>query len=129
MQISQPLLKKLGWNFVFIWFLFGGIGHFVFTEFFVGIMPPYVPWHYLAVYVTGVFEIIGAVGLQIPRFRQAAGNGLILLTLAVTPANVHMWMNPELYPDIPEVLLSLRLVIQVGLIVLIYWSTRAPKAQ
>lgn len=37
--------------FVSAWFLLGGLGHFVFTDFFVGIVPPYVPWPLAAVWV------------------------------------------------------------------------------
>ncbi len=46
--------------FVSAWFLLGGLGHFVFTDFFVGIVPPYVPWPLAAVWVSGVFELLGA---------------------------------------------------------------------
>ena len=114
----------LGIVIVFIWFFVGGIGHFVRTEFFLNIMPPYVPFHLVVVYISGLFEILGAIGLLFVVSRQMAGNGLILLTLCVTPANIHMWLNPHLFPDIPEYLLLLRLFIQVLLIGLIWWSTR-----
>ncbi|MFT4613823.1 MAG: putative membrane protein, partial [Bacteroidia bacterium] len=76
----------------------------------------------------GVFEILGAIGVLLHATRQWAGNGLILLVLCVTPANVYMWMNPELFSDVPPVALSVRLVIQVILLWLIWWSTRQPKA-
>lgn len=117
-------LRLLGVGFVFAWFMLGGIGHFVFTMFFVDIVPPYIAFAHLAVYVSGVFEILGALGLLLPRVRPWAGYGLILLTLCVTPANVYMWQHPEQFPDIPEILLSLRLVLQVALLWLIWWSTR-----
>ena len=41
---------------------------------------------------------LGAIGILIPRLRQLAGNCLILLVIAVTPANIHMWLNPQLCP-------------------------------
>ena len=63
-------------------------------------MPPYVPFPLAAVYVSGVFEILFAIGILIPATREWSGNLLILLTLAVTPANVHMWLHPELFPDV-----------------------------
>ncbi len=125
---KQRQLKLAALSFVFVWFMFGGIGHFVATKFFVDIVPPYIAFAHLAVFVSGVFEILGALGLLIRPTRKLAGYGLILLTLAVTPANVHMWMHPELYPDIPEALLSVRLVIQVGLLWLIWWSVQPVKA-
>ncbi len=89
-------------------------------------MPPYIPWHRELVYATGVLEIVGALALWLPAWRRAAGLGLIALTLCVTPANVHMWLNPQLFPDVPPVLLSVRLLVQVALLACIWWSTRPP---
>ena len=114
--------KNIGLGIVFIWFFFGGLGHFFLTEFFVGIMPPWFPWPYFAVYVSGVFEILGALAILVSTYRRLAGIALILLTLAVSPANIHMWLNPELFPEFPEPLLSLRLVLQVALLWCIAWS-------
>ncbi len=121
--------RYLGLAIVFAWFFVGGISHFTQTGFFLAIMPPYVPWPLAAVYISGVFEILFAVGILIPVTRQWSGNLLMLLTLAVTPANVHMWLHPALFPDISPTLLSLRLVLQVLLLILIWWSTRVPPAE
>lgn len=119
--------KNLGLLIVFIWFMGGGLYHFITPEFFTNIMPPYIPWHLELVYISGVFEILGAIGILIPQFRQLAGNCLILLVVCVTPANLHMWLNPDQFPDVPTAFLSIRLVVQVGLLALIWWSTRTPR--
>jgi uncharacterized membrane protein len=121
-------LKYVGLAFVFLWFFAGGIQHFTNTEMFVSIMPPFLPLHYEAVYISGVFEIFGAVGLLVAATRRAAGLGLIALTVAVTPVNIYMWMNPQMFPDIPEWLLSIRLVVQVLLLACIWWSTKPTSA-
>jgi uncharacterized membrane protein len=123
----MKILKWFGLAITFLWFFVGGISHFTSTDMFMRIMPPYVPWHLAAVYISGVFEIAGAIGICIPRVRQWAGNGLIALTILVTPANVYMWMNPHLFPTISETLLAVRLVVQVFLIACIWWSTRERK--
>ncbi|WP_144409983.1 hypothetical protein [Cupriavidus basilensis] len=65
----------------------------------------------------------GAMGVLWLPTRRAAGYGLALLTLAVTPANVYMWQHPELFPKIPPSLLGIRLVVQVLLLACILWST------
>ena len=119
-------LKNMGLALVFLWFMGGGIAHFTSTDFFVAIMPPFIGFHREIVYISGVFEILGAIGILIPALRQWAGNGLLLLVVCVSPANIHMWLHPELFPDVPPEFLSARLVIQVGLLWLIWWSTRAP---
>lgn len=116
--------KRLGLAIVFIWFMLGGIAHFTNADFFVAIMPPWIGWHLEIVYISGVFEILGAIGILSAKYRQWAGNGLIALTIAVTPANIHMWLNPELFPDVSETFLSIRLLVQVLLIMCIWWSTR-----
>lgn len=119
--------RYAGLAIVFAWFFLGGISHFTKVDFFLAIVPPYVPFPLAAVYVSGVFEILFAIGILIPATREWAGNLLILLTLAVTPANVHMWLHPDLFPDVSPTFLSIRLVVQVLLLALIWWSTRTPR--
>ncbi len=121
--------KLAGLAFVFLWFFAGGIGHFAATAFFTGIVPPYIPWPLAVVYVSGVFELLGAFGLIHPATRPWAGMSLLLLIVCVSPANIYMWQHPQLFPKFPPVLLALRLVIQVLLIALVWWSTRVePRA-
>ncbi|MFC4010535.1 hypothetical protein ACFOY2_25135 [Nonomuraea purpurea] len=58
----------------------------------VAMVPPFVPFPALVVYLTGVLELAGAVGLVLPRTRRAAGICLALLFVAMLPANVHAAM-------------------------------------
>ena len=111
--------KLAGVGFVFLWFFIGGIAHFVATETEMRIVPPWVPWPRAAVLVSGVLELIGAVGLLWRPTRRAAGIGLFLLTIAVTPCHVYMLQRPEPFPAIPVWVLWLRLPIQVALLALI----------
>jgi len=122
-------LKNLGLAIVFLWFMGGGIMHFVDADFFVAIMPPYIGYHLEIVYISGVLEILGAIGILIRPLREWAGNGLLLLVVCVTPANIHMWLHPELFPDVSEIFLSIRLVVQVILLLLIWWCTRTPQRE
>lgn len=125
---SLGIGRLLALAIVFCWFLFGGIGHFVLTPFFVSIVPPYVPSPQAVVYISGGFEILGALALLWGRTRRLAGWGLILLTLAVTPANLYMWQHPELFPKFDPRFLSARLLVQLLLLIGIWWSTRpAPR--
>ena len=73
-----------------------GISHFTDPEVFVGIMPPYLPWHLELVYLSGIFEILGGLGLLFPVSRRFAAYGLLALLVAVYPANIHMLVN-EVY--------------------------------
>ncbi len=118
--------RQAGVGFVCLWFFIGGVAHFVATDMEMKIMPPFIPWPRAAVLVSGVFEWLGATGLLIPRLRAAAGCGLFLLTLAVTPANVYMLEHADLF-KIPYWLLVVRLPVQAALLALIAWSTGAAR--
>ena len=110
--------------FVTAWFVIGGVMHFANPEPFLRIMPPYIPYHLACVYISGAFELLGAIGLWIKPIRSLAGYGLMALTVIVTIANVHMYQHPELFPSIPEWLLLARFPVQAALIWLIWWCSR-----
>ncbi|MEO5590637.1 MAG: DoxX family protein [Gemmatimonadaceae bacterium] len=71
-------------------FVGGGIMHFVVPDRYASIMPPWIPHPMEMVYLSGVFELLGGVGVLVPRARKMAGIGLIALLVAVFPANVQM---------------------------------------
>ena len=102
-----------------IFFTYAGIDHLVSPDFYVSIMPPWIPAHLELVYLSGVFEVMGGVGVLIPRFRALAGAGMVALLVAVYPANLYMAFNPELFPDIPVAALYVRLALQF---VAFYWA-------
>jgi uncharacterized membrane protein len=116
--------RRLGLAFVFLWFFLGGIAHFAFTDSEMKIIPPWLPDPKALVLVSGVFELLGAIGILSVSTRSAAGWGLILLTLAVTPANVYMWQHADKFPMIPYWALTIRLPLQLALLACIWWSTR-----
>jgi uncharacterized membrane protein len=120
--------KLAGQCFVFLWFFIGGIAHFAATDLEARIVPPYLPGPRVVVWVSGVFELLGAAGLLHWATRRAAGIGLILLTLAVTPANIYMLQRSELF-HVPYWALVARLPLQAGLLVLIEWCTRPAAAR
>ncbi|WP_028567278.1 DoxX family protein [Salisaeta longa] len=101
-------------------FVSTGLLHFIMPQTFVRIVPPYLPRPLLLVYISGVFEIAGGAGLLVSTWRPLAGWGLILLLIAVFPANVHMALHPAAFRPIPAWALYLRLPLQVVLIAWVY---------
>lgn len=98
--------------------------HFALSAPYVRIVPAWVPYPLLAVYVSGVAEVAGGAGLVVPSVRRAAAWGLIALLVCVFPANVHML---QLARDAGEsglyvAALWARLPLQA---VLIWWIWRA----
>lgn len=101
-------------------FIGAGILHFVLLDFFSSIVPPYFSNPEALVKISGVFEILGGIGVLVQSTRKLAAYGLIALCVAVLPANIHMAMNPDQYAEIPEVLLYLRLPLQ-ALVIWVIW--------
>ncbi len=99
-------------------FVIGGVGHFVATDFYVRIMPPYLPYHPALVLLSGVFEVVLGILLLVPKTSRFAAWGLIALLIAVFPANIFMFQHPERF-SLPPTLLLLRLPLQG---VLILWA-------
>ncbi|WP_457808531.1 DoxX family protein [Kushneria sp. EE4] len=122
--MSMTRAQRIGLAIVFTWFFLGGIAHFVWPAAFASIIPPSLPLKTPAVLITGAFELAGAVGILLPRYRRAAGLGLVALTVCVTPANIYMWWHADDFPHVPELMLLLRLPLQVLLIACILWSTQ-----
>ncbi len=124
---KDVVVPRISVYFVSLFFLLGSIGHFVFVDFLVMSMPTYLPLHRELVYLTGVFELLGAIGILIPYTRVYSAYSLIALCVAVFPANIHMAINAHLYSEIPAAFLYLRLPLQAVLIGYIWWAVSPVK--
>ena len=91
--ISKYLLSLL--------LIIAGVMHFVRPDFFLKIMPPYLPIHLELVYLSGVFEVMLGICLLIPRLTSVAAWGSIALFIAVFPANIYLYQNQEILPARP----------------------------
>jgi uncharacterized membrane protein len=104
-------------------FIFTGVSHFLIPGKFMEMMPPFLPAPEFLIYLSGVFEILGGIGLMISGTKKLATMGLILLLLAVFPANIYValkniqlggFMNYALYQ-------WLRLPMQFVLMAWVWW--------
>lgn len=104
-----------------------GINHFVSPATYVGMMPSLLPAPLALVYISGIAEIAGGLGLILPATRRLAAWGLIALFVAVFPANVNMAVNHLRLgtSDVPIWALWARLPLQVVLIAWAWLFTRA----
>jgi uncharacterized membrane protein len=103
-----------------------GVTHFTSTPFFVAIVPAYLPAPTVLVYISGVAEVAGGVGLLVLFARRAAAWGLMALYVAVFPANINMAIH-HIEPGgghIPDALLWARLPLQVLFVWIAYWLTK-----
>lgn len=67
--------------------------HFIATDAEEQLVPSFLPWRRELVYLTGVLEIMGALGLLLPRTRRPAAYLLAALLVAIFPANVNHAVN------------------------------------
>tara|TARA_R110001592_G_scaffold40042_2_gene131617 strand:- start:571 stop:969 length:399 start_codon:yes stop_codon:yes gene_type:complete len=112
-----------------LFFMIGGIAHFVVADFFMMAMPDYLGYHKEIVIISGVFEILGAIGILVPQTRLLAGYCLIALIVAVYPANINMALHPEKYKDISEWFLYIRLPFQFLFIWFVWWAIAPERLQ
>lgn len=118
-----------------IFFITAGILHFIFPVQYASTIPPWLAWHEELVIISGLCEIAGGVGVLFRSTRFAAGIGLILLSLAVLPANVQMLLDAQAANKANWIiaLFWLRLPLQLLLIAWIwrairYGEQRSPKS-
>lgn len=106
-------------------FIVTGILHFVVPRYFVEVVPSYLPAPRALVAVSGAAEIAGGIGIMSRRWRGAAGIGLIMLLVAVFPANVEMLRQARARDASPwfQAALWLRLPMQ-ALLIWMAWRLR-----
>jgi uncharacterized membrane protein len=111
MQLGRALMAAL--------YITAGAGHFILTRAYVRIVPGYLPAHRELVLLSGAAEIAGGIGLLLPPTRRSAAYGIILLLIAVLPANLWMAQHPERFSNIPPWALWLRVPLQLPLL---WWA-------
>ena len=108
-------------------YIAAGINHFRSAEFYYKIMPPYLPYPYPLIYISGVFEsLLGALLLPY-KTRRLAAWGIVILLIAVFPANIQMLVN-YIHQDNPQLWIAIvRLPLQLPLILWAYSFTKQNK--
>ena len=118
-------IKTISIVIMSLFYIVAGINHFINPDWFVRIVPPILPFKAALVYVSGVFEIVLGSLLIFPRTRFIAGWGLILLLLAVYPANIYVALSNGKAMNITPMMAWGRLPFQFIFIGLAYWHSRA----
>lgn len=110
---------------VMSWFyISAGLLHFTNTNWFLQIVPPYLPLKLELVYVSGFFEIIFGLMLVLPSWRYYAGWGLVLLLIAVYPANIYLAQTNGAAMNTSALVAWGRLPFQFLFIGIAYWHTK-----
>jgi uncharacterized membrane protein len=88
----RPVKRVLLWLMGVFYVVAGGL-HFLAPEAYLPMMPPYLPAHRALVVASGVAEVALGMAVLVPPLRRGAAWGIILLLLAVFPANVHIALH------------------------------------
>jgi uncharacterized membrane protein len=107
---------------VFIWFFFGGLGHFVWLDAYARVVPSWVPFPRAVNILTGICDVAGAIGVLWPRTRKLAGYALIAYCICVWPVHFDMLAHADEYARIGLPGLWGRLLFQPVLMVIIWFA-------
>lgn len=114
--------RTLSRHLLAVAFILAGANHFRTPEFYLSMMPPWLPAPSLLNSISGAAEIAGGIGMLIPKTRKAAAIGLILLLIAIFPANLHVAIHGWPNEEIPQSLLIARLPFQLIFIAWVVFS-------
>ncbi len=120
---TTSLARTIGRIVLSVIFVGVGVAHFIVPGDFEAIMPPYLPWHYELVIISGAAVVLLGMLVHIPRIRRQVGWAMVALLVAVFPANVQHAMHPPPEADLGA-MAWVRLPFQAVFIVWALWCTR-----
>lgn len=88
-QIGSSQLKKIGFIGLFLVYFVGGINHFVSPEVYWPLIPPYLFYIIELNLLSGLFEVLLAIGLLFSFTRKWSVYGIMLLLIAFLPAHIY----------------------------------------
>ncbi len=100
-------------------FIAAGVFHLIRPKAFMRIMPLYIPYHQLVVYLSGIAEIFAGIGVLFTATRTLSIQAIIVMLVLFFPVHIHMLMNKKASLNFPKSILFFRLFLQFGLI---YWA-------
>ena len=135
-QILSTLVARcfVGWRDaarigLAVLFLFTATSHFSSLKHDLAAMiPPPLTGALWMIYLTGVLEALGAIGLLLPRFRRIAAWGLLALLIALFPANVYAAWRGLTLGGVAATPLWLRAPLQLFWIAVLWQTTLATRS-
>ena len=120
-RLAWPAAVRVG---LAVMIMFTGVSHFTsLGRDMASMIPPPLTGAMWVIYLTGVLELAGAVGLLVPAARRAAGICLIVLIAAMFPANVYAAMQGVTLGGQPATALWLRTPMQLFWLWALWWSS------
>lgn len=104
-------------------YFFGGINHFLNPDFYIPLIPDYLPKAELLNLISGAAEILGAIGLLVPKTQKFSAWGIAAMLVAFIPSHIYFIQIGSCIPDVmcvDEWIGWVRLILIHPL--LIYWA-------
>ena len=120
-------LKKVSTITLILGYIAAGINHFRVPEFYIAIIPPYIPYPQFMNVAAGIFEIMFGLGLAFKAKRKLAAWGIVLMLAAFLPVHISMITDAPFKvgtATVSPVLAWLRLALQPVLMAWAWWHTR-----
>ncbi len=111
----------MNWHLYLLSFIFiiAGIFHLIKPKAFMRVMPLYIPYHKILVYLSGIAEMAAGIGIFFDQTRYLAITAIIIMLILFFPVHIHMLINKKASLKLPKGVLIFRLFLQFGLI---YWA-------
>lgn len=117
---------QISWHLVLMatLYILAGLNHFRKPKLYLRIIPTYIPFPKTVNYLSGFLEVLFGIGLLIPETKTYSAWAIIVLLIAVFPANMFMLTDKHASFGLPKWLLILRLPMQIVLLIWAYLYTR-----
>ena len=122
----RQILKNITVYSLGFFYITVGVKHFIYLDFFLVIVPPYLPHPELIVYASGTLEILFGSLLIPKKTRRCGALGLVILLIAVFPANIYLFKSDiaQNAYHITRQEALIRLPFQIPLILIAYWHSK-----
>lgn len=120
---KRPFITVLG-----AFFSFAGLYHFINPNFYLGLIPDYLPQPLFINYGVGILELILGILVFIPKYRKIGGYGIMILLLLLIPSHIFFIQSGSCVPDglcVPKWISWGRLLLIHPL--LLYWGYAVSK--
>jgi uncharacterized membrane protein len=107
-------------------YLFAGIAHFLYFDYYLNLVPAFMPTPKALVALTGTLEILLAVLLAFPLTRRGACFSILFLLALAFPFNIYLLATNGAGSNIPHPVLVGRIPFQLLLMLWAYWHSRLP---
>ncbi len=81
-------MKKVSQYILGLFFVTAGLNHFINPDFYLPLIPNFLPFHQAINIASGIFEILLGVGVLLPKYTKLSSKGIICLLIIFIPSHI-----------------------------------------